>query len=112
MSYKIIRNIGIMVLMELIFSPIGSSAASSIAPPAQASNAGFSKLIFDDEFDGPLDVGYGTDGHKWNAGLCWEKIPSSSAFSVNEGVLTITASATQAVDLCTQFHDASGGTYF
>jgi beta-glucanase (GH16 family) len=110
---EILKRVVIIVIAELIFLPIGNSAASSIAPPEQASSAGFSKLAFDDEFgDGSLDVGYGTDGHKWNAGLWWEKIPSPSAFSVDGGVLTITASATQAVDLCTQFHDATGGTYF
>jgi beta-glucanase (GH16 family) len=31
---------------------------------------------------------------------------------VNSGILTITATATSAVNLCTQFHDHSGGTYF
>jgi beta-glucanase (GH16 family) len=111
-SMKIIEIMKTIVIGELFFLPIGNSAASPIAPPAQALNAGFSKLAFDDEFNGPLDVGYGTDGHKWNAGLWWEKIPSPRAFSVDGGVLTITARATQAVDLCTQFHDASGGTYF
>ena len=33
-------------------------------------------------------------------------------FCVQDGVLTITATASEKVELCTQYHDASGGTYF
>ena len=49
---------------------------------------------------------------KWNAGLRWEPIPSASAFSLRDSVLTITANLSDSVDLCTQYHDAAGGRYF
>jgi beta-glucanase (GH16 family) len=81
-------------------------------PPPQAVAAGFTNLNFDQEPGQPWDIGYGTDGHKWNAGLWWYAVPPSSDFTVNNGVLTITATSTFETDLCTQFHDISGGTYF
>jgi beta-glucanase (GH16 family) len=81
-------------------------------PPVQAAAAGYTRLGFDEEFNGPLDIGYGTPGQKWNAGLWWESIPSASRFIADNGSLTITATATSNVNLCTQFHDYSGGTYF
>jgi beta-glucanase (GH16 family) len=81
-------------------------------PPPQAVAAGFRRLSFDEECKGPLDIGYGSRGHKWNAGLWYEPIPPSSDFEVKNGVLTITATATSGVNLCTQYHDFSGGTYF
>lgn len=81
-------------------------------PPPQAVAAGFERLSFDEECKAPLDIGYGTDGHKWNAGLWWESVPSSSAFRVRNSILTITAGASNGVNLCTQYHDYSGGRYF
>jgi beta-glucanase (GH16 family) len=78
-----------------------------LTPPPQAAAGGFGKLDFDEEFKAPLDIGYGTNGHKWNAGLWWEPVAPTSAFRVQDGVLTITNA-----ELCTQYHDASGGTYF
>lgn len=80
-------------------------------PPPQAAAAGFKRLSFDEECKGPLDIGYGTNGHKWNAGLWWEPIPPSSDFEVKNGVLTLTGTA-RGVNLCTQYHDYCGGTYF
>jgi beta-glucanase (GH16 family) len=88
------------------------AAADPVAPPPQAAAAGFRELGFDEEFGSPSDIGYGTPGHKWNAGLWWEPVAPSSAFRVQDGVLTITATASEKVELCTQYHDASGGTYF
>jgi beta-glucanase (GH16 family) len=87
-------------------------ARPAVSPPTQAAAAGFRKLGFDEEFNGPLDIGYGTKGHKWNAGLWWERVPGASAFSVRDGILTITATPSQNAELCTQYHDASGGRYF
>jgi beta-glucanase (GH16 family) len=88
------------------------AAADPVAPPPQAAAAGFRELGFDEEFGSPPDIGYGTPGHKWNAGLWWEPVAPASAFRVQDGVLTITATASEKVELCTQYHDASGGTYF
>src|SRR5258708_21605522 len=88
------------------------TVSSAIEPPAQALSAGFRNLGFDEEFKGRLDIGYVTAGHKWNAGLWWEPIPSASTFSVRDGVLTITANVSKNAELCTQYHDASGGRYF
>jgi Glycosyl hydrolases family 16 len=84
----------------------------AITPPPQAAKANYTHLSFDEECNTPLDIGYGTDGHKWNAGLWWETVPSPSSFNVNSGILTITPSTSTNVNLCTQFHDYSGGTYF
>lgn len=86
------------------------TASFAVQPPPQARVAGFSQLVFDEEFNGPLDIGYGTSGHKWNAGLWWEQIPSPTSFLKHGRSFTITAS--NPVDLCTQYHNASGGTYF
>jgi beta-glucanase (GH16 family) len=88
------------------------SPTPSPSPPPQAVTAGFSSLLFDEEFQGPLDVGFGTTGHKWNAGLWWEPVPPTSSFAVKDGVLTITGNSSTPVELCTQYHDFSGGTYF
>jgi beta-glucanase (GH16 family) len=96
----------------LLAITVSGAASAAVSPPAQAVAAGLGTLGFDEEFTGPLDIGYGTSGHKWNAGLWWEPVPSSSAFHIQNHVLTITASASQNVELCTQYHDASGGTYF
>ena len=74
--------------------------------------AGFTSLNFDQEPGQTWDIGYGTDGHKWNAGMWWYAVPPTSDFAVNNGVLTITGTSTAETDLCTQFHDYSGGTYF
>lgn len=89
-----------------------TTQVASAKPPLQAVRAGFTALSFDEECKAPLDIGYGTDGHKWNAGLWWEPVPPASDFTLKDGVLTITATATSNTDLCTQYHDASGGTYF
>jgi beta-glucanase (GH16 family) len=91
--------------------------APGLTPPPQASAAGFHTLSFDEEFSGPLDIGFGTTGHKWNAGLWWEAVPPASDFVVSNHVLTITGRSSSigsagGVDLCTQYHDASGGTSF
>jgi beta-glucanase (GH16 family) len=89
-----------------------TAKAAAQRPPPLAVSAGFSNLIFDEEFDRRPDIGFGSDGHKWNAGLWWETIPSPNAFSVSDSILTITAGANDEVNLCTQYHDASGGTRF
>src|SRR5258708_27522644 len=96
----------------LLAITVTGAASAAVSPPAEAVAAGLGRLGFDEEFTGPLDIGYGASGHKWNAGLWWEPVPSSSAFHIQNQVLTITASASQNVELCTQYHDASGGTYF
>ena len=102
----------VLIALLLTSAIYPRTVSSAIAPPTQALAAGFRSLGFDDEFDGPLDIGYGTKGHKWNAGLWWEPIPSVGTFSVRDGVLTITAEVSKNAELCTQYHDASGGRYF
>jgi hypothetical protein len=79
-----------------------TAKARAVRPPPLAMSAGFSNLMFDEEFDRTPDIGFGTAGHKWNAGLWWETIPSPNAFSVSDSVLTITAGRNQEVNLCTQ----------
>jgi len=103
-----------VLILGAIYTNVLAGPHSSPSPhaPPQAVAAGYTRLGFDEEFNGPLDIGYGTDGHKWNAGLWWEPVPSATDFIVNNGTLTITATTTTNVDLCTQFHDYSGGTYF
>jgi len=68
-----------------------SANVGTLTPPPLAVSAGFSNLIFDEEFDLKPDIGFGTDGHKWNAGLWWEPVPSCNAFNVSDSILTITA---------------------
>ncbi|MBV8101583.1 MAG: family 16 glycosylhydrolase [Verrucomicrobia bacterium] len=89
-----------------------TAKAGGLRPPPLALSAGFSNLIFYEEFDRTPDIGFGTDGHKWNAGLWWEPIPSRNAFSVSDSILTISSGTNPEVNLCTQYHDASGGTQF
>jgi hypothetical protein len=81
------------------------------AVPVAAANAGFTQLVFDDEFSVAPDIGYGTSGHKWNAGLFYQPVPPSSAFSQANGVLTIIGGGS-GVFLSTQWHNGAGGTYF
>jgi len=106
------KNTTVLIAAFLTSAACVATVSFAITPPAQASSAGFRNLGFDDEFQGSLDIGYGTTGHKWNAGLWWEAIPSPSNFSVRDGVLTITASASKSAEICTQYHDVSGGRYF
>lgn len=77
--------------------------------PYQAAAAGFTQLSFDEEFDNPPDIGYGTAGHKWNAGLWYEAVPPASDFAVSNSILTITATATTNTNLCTQHYDSAAG---
>jgi beta-glucanase (GH16 family) len=109
----------ITILISFLLATIadaGIAGSSAVDPPAQAAAAGFHHLSFDEQFKGPLDISY--DGsaiqgrHRWNAGLWWEGVPPASAYQLQNGILTITASASHNVDLCTQYHDASGGIYF
>ena len=88
------------------------SPTPTITPPLQAAEAGYTHLSFDEECHTALDIGYGTDGHKWNAGMWWEPVPRPSSFIVKNGILTITPTTSTNVNLCTQFHDYSGGRYF
>jgi beta-glucanase (GH16 family) len=104
----------IVILISVLLTAIPHSGAASpaVVPPAQAAAAGFRNLGFDEEFEAPLDIGYGTSGHKWNASLWWQPVAPANAFCVQGGVLTVTATASERAELCTQYHDASGGRYF
>ncbi|MBV8101590.1 MAG: glycoside hydrolase family 16 protein [Verrucomicrobia bacterium] len=106
------RTAIVLIGFLLTSATYSGTVSSEVAPPGQALSAGFQNLTFDEEFKGPMDIGYGTTGHKWNAGLWWEPIPSPIAFSVSDSILTITAGSKNYVNLCTQYHDASGGTQF
>jgi beta-glucanase (GH16 family) len=106
------KTVIVLIAAFLTSAACVGNVSFAITPPAQALSAGFRNLGFDEEFNGPLDIGYGTTGHKWNAGLWWEPVPSASNFSVRDGVLTITASDSKNAELCTQYHDVSGGRYF
>jgi beta-glucanase (GH16 family) len=74
-------------------------------PPTQASAAGFSSLLFDDEFNSlslaPTPYSNATDN--WYPGLWWEgAYPSSSQITDSSGVMTLswTRSAWSANGLC------------
>lgn len=92
-----------------------------MAPPVAAA-AGYNTLIFSDEFDQMPGINFGQNGpNKWNAGLWWVyPQPNPSCFSQADSALTITVQPGAAsgggglnhVDLCTQFHDHTGGTQF
>ena len=91
-------------------TPTPTPGPGLTAPPQSAAQ-GFSHLGFDQE-PGSWDIGYGTTGHKWNSGLWWEPVPSAAHYQIDSsGILTIVGTNV-ATELCTQYHDASGGTYF
>jgi hypothetical protein len=83
-----------------------------IAPPPQAIQAKFTKLLLGDEFDKTPDIGFGDTGHRWNAGLWYEPVMQRASFRWDgKSVLTLDASA-GSVDISTMFHDTSGGQFF
>src|ERR1700751_3465517 len=45
-----------------------TAEAGALKPPRLAMSAGFSNLIFDEEFDRTPNIGFCTDGHEWNGG--------------------------------------------
>src|SRR5208282_5355764 len=63
----------------------------TIAAPSQAAAAGFSALSFNDEFAGIIDIGYGTDGHKWSANQWYQALMPSSCVSQSGSVMTMTS---------------------
>lgn len=67
------------------------STTAAPVPPSQASAAGYTTLVFSDEFVTAPDIGFATPGHKWNAGLFFESTPPSSCFTNALSVETITA---------------------
>lgn len=82
---------------------------SGIAPPPQAAAQGFTSLIkaMSDEFTAAPDIGFGTNGHKWNSNLWYEQPADPSQYSWDgKSVLTMDASKGN-VSLCTMSHDAS-----
>jgi beta-glucanase (GH16 family) len=106
-------NKATLVLVSFLLAIMEPGTAGPVvSPPAEAAAAGFRRLGFHEEFRGALDIGYGVKGHKWNAGLWFEPVPPANAFRVHDGILTITTTASEKAQLCTQYHDASGGRYF
>lgn len=77
-----------------------------VQAPPRAQAAGFSNLVFEDDF-AVLDVAYGPNtGQRWNAGLWWDKIPDPSCFSTSGTALRIEVPKDEDhIDLCTQHHD-------
>lgn len=96
-----------------ILAALGPTPPPAIQPPPQAVAAGYTKLAFDDEFTAPPDIGYGTTGHKWNAGLWYNPVPAASCFTQSGSNLTITSPpGSSDIDLTTEYHDTSGGTFW
>ena len=58
----------VLIILLLTSATYPGIVHSTIAPPAQALSAGFRKLGFDEEFKGPLDIGYDASGHKMECG--------------------------------------------
>lgn len=96
---------------KLTAKALAAGLNSPSVPPLAALN-GYKNLIFDEEFDSFPDIGFGTVGHKWNAGLWWEPVPDPSVFIQAGSCLSIFAGTLADVNLCTQYHDHSGGTSF
>lgn len=109
---RLMKRTALIIISLLASTTYRTAASPTITPPAQAVATGFHQLSFDEEFKGPLDIGYGTAGHKWNANMWWEPVAPADAFLVKDGVLTITATPSEKAELCTQYHDAAGGRYF
>jgi beta-glucanase (GH16 family) len=102
----------ILTALATALAPVESREAQILSPPPRAAAAGFNQLVFNDEFDQPPDIGFAVAGHKWNAGLWWEQVPAPTAFTQSGSQLVINAGSANDVNLCTQYHDASGGTQF
>lgn len=77
-----------------------------VAAPPRAAAAGFTNLIFEDDF-AELDIAFGENkGEKWNAGLWWDAIPEKSCFETSGTALKITVPPGEDhIDLCTQWHN-------
>lgn len=76
-------------------------------PPKQAVAAGYSNLVaaLSDEFLAAPDIGFNTAGHKWNAGLWYEAVPPTTAFTWSAAAgLTISGASLTSVA-----HDLSAG---
>jgi hypothetical protein len=101
-------------LLFLLLIVSGLVFSQTPTPPPQAVAAGFTSLNFDQEPGQTWDIGYGTDGHQWNAGQWWQAVPPASDFTNVSGDETLTDAqyATTGINLCTQYHDYSGGIYF
>ena len=102
----------IFAFLFVAFCVTKNDAALAQTAPPQAAKAGYKRLVFDEEFDGPLDIGYGTTGHKWNAGSSRNQVPDPGHYQLANGVLTIIGDPDRGIDLGTQYRDGSGGTYF
>jgi len=93
-------------------------AQTVLVPPPMAAKAGFTTLVFQDEFDVWPDIGFGENGHQWQAGLWWEQVPNPLSFKQFGTTLTIMGGPSQPVNLCTQDHvipagaTSAGGTQF
>lgn len=79
-----------------------------VAAPPRAAAAGYTNLIFEDDFQS-LDIAFGENkGEKWNAGLWWDVIPDKSCFETSGTALKITVPPGEDhIDLCTQWHNQS-----
>jgi beta-glucanase (GH16 family) len=68
----------------------GGTEAAPTTPPAAATAAGFSKLVFDDEFNSPSTISPGaTGGYNWYP-TNWDGVATpASYYSVSGGCLTI-----------------------
>lgn len=79
---------------------------AAVAAPPRAAAAGFTNLVFEDDFD-TLDLAFGENkGEKWNAGLWWDTIPDRSCYEVSGSALKITVpDGKDHIDLCTQWHN-------
>ena len=99
-------------VLSLPVGIMGARPAIGPSPPEQAVAAGLSTLVFSDEFDGPLDVGFYTTGHKWSSATWYDPTPDPSSFTIANSVLTITADSQHWRELCTQWQNQQGGTFF
>ncbi|MBV8901661.1 MAG: glycoside hydrolase family 16 protein [Verrucomicrobia bacterium] len=103
----------------MVFCVTNNDVALALTPPPQAASAGYAHLTFDEEFNRPPDIGYGSPGHKWNGEWDGYYPSDPSHFPWANGVLTIIADANQGMSLTTQYQYAagpndlsSGSTYF
>lgn len=78
----------------------------AVNAPPRAKDAGYDKLIFEDDFAN-LDIAFGDNhGEKWNAGIWWDSIPDKSLFTTSGTALRIEVPPGEDhIDLCTQHHN-------
>jgi hypothetical protein len=97
---------------DLEHSPAKAAPWTRGFSPAPIAGQGY-QLVFDDEFDAPLDIG--EDGHRWCPNLWYERPASSRQYGVRESCLYLRCfhdDDWRGCQLTTEWASARSGTFF